>query len=129
MIKYPKPGFDNPIASIHVFDLASYLEYPELLSPAESTAELQWTGRFPLDNSVLSQVTWLDDSTLIVKEVNRAAYDGNVVLFSFDEQFQGETTSGVVVRRLGRDGEEADEGWIDPVSLLFATQGFLSIRS
>ena len=53
VIKYPKPGFDNPIASIHVFDLASYLEYLELLSPTESTAELQWTGRFPLDNSVL----------------------------------------------------------------------------
>lgn len=127
VIKYPKPGFNNPIASVHVFDLASYLEYPELLSPAESTAELQWTGRFPSDNSVLSQVTWLDDSTLIVKEVNRAADNGSVVLFSFFEQFEGETVSGQVVRRLGRDGEEADEGWIDPVSVLFTTQGFVFI--
>lgn len=127
VIKYPKPGFNNPIASVHVFDLAGYLEYPELLSPAVSTAELQWTGRFPSDNSILSQVIWLDDSTLIVKEVNRAADSGSVVLFSFVEQFEGETVSGVVVRRLGRDGEEADEGWIDAVSVLFTTQGFVFI--
>ncbi|KAL4062523.1 dipeptidyl aminopeptidase [Scleroderma citrinum] len=114
MIKYPKPGFNNPIASVHVFDLASYLEYPEMFSVADSTVELEWAGRFPSENSILSQVTWIDSSTLIVKEVNRAADNGNVVLFSFDEQFGGETVTGVVVRRLGKDGEEADGGWIDP---------------
>ncbi|KAI5995630.1 dipeptidyl aminopeptidase [Pisolithus albus] len=115
VIKYPKPGYNNPIASVHVFNLASYLEYSNVFSAAASTVELVWTGRFSLDNSVISQVTWVDDSSLIVKEVNRAADNGSVIFFSLDKLIpeQG-TASGVVVRRLGVNGEEADEGWIEP---------------
>ncbi|KAG6334896.1 hypothetical protein ID866_4190 [Astraeus odoratus] len=112
VIKYPKPGYNNPIVSVHVFDIASYLEYSGVLSATETTVVLDWSGRFPADNSIISQITWVDDSSLIVKEVNRAADSGNVVYFSLNRLFGG-TTSGAVVRRLGKDGEEADEGWIE----------------
>ncbi|KAI6006661.1 dipeptidyl aminopeptidase [Pisolithus orientalis] len=114
VIKYPKPGYNNPIASIHVFNLASYLEYSNIFSAAATTIELVWTGRFSPDNSIISEVAWVDDSSLIVREVNRAADNGNVILFHLDELIPEQGTgSGVVVRRLGKNGEEADEGWIE----------------
>ncbi|KAI6130211.1 dipeptidyl aminopeptidase [Pisolithus thermaeus] len=128
VIKYPKPGYNNPIASVHVFNLASYLEYSNTFPAAASTVELVWTGRFLLDNSIISQVTWVDDSSLIVKEVNRAADNGSVIFFSLDKLIlEQETASGVVVRRLGLNGEEADEGWIEPHQNIYPLP--LSLRS
>lgn len=55
------------------------------------------------------EVGWVADDALIVKEVDRAARVGSVVLFT------GNESEGKVVRRLGKDGEEGDDGWIDHV--------------
>ncbi|KAH7910473.1 dipeptidyl aminopeptidase [Hygrophoropsis aurantiaca] len=108
VIKYPKPGYNNPLASIHIFDVSRYLSGGH--SPGDTTYELNWEGRFPVDNSVIAEVAWVANETLIVKEVNRAADSGSVILFNGNG---GRTATGVVVRKLGKDGEEGDEGWID----------------
>ncbi len=50
----------------------------------------------------------------MIKETDRAARIGNVVLFDDD------ASRGVVVRKLGREGEEGEDGWIDHVSPLAA---------
>ncbi|KIJ65436.1 hypothetical protein HYDPIDRAFT_88548 [Hydnomerulius pinastri MD-312] len=116
VIKYPKPGYNNPLASVHVFELGAYLTETEStpgLSVDETTVELQWSGSFPSDNSIISQVTWVDDSTLVIKEVTRAADHGNVVLFDLDTASSEKIATGTVVRKLGVDGEEGDEGWIE----------------
>jgi dipeptidyl aminopeptidase len=55
------------------------------------------------------EVGWVADDALIVKEVDRAARIGSVVLFTNSESV------GKVVRKLGKDGEEGDDGWIDHV--------------
>ena len=60
------------------------------------------------------EVNWIDDSTLVVKEVNRAADQGNVVFFDFDKS--GMDSKGKVVRKLGVKGEEHDDGWVQSVS-------------
>lgn len=62
------------------------------------------------ESRVLMEVGWVADHALIVKEVDRAARVGSVVLFTNNQ------SEGKVVRKLGKDGEEGDDGWIDHVS-------------
>jgi len=130
VIKYPKPGYNNPLASVHVFDIAQYLVQSETSSDSTAetyTYELTWEGRFPVANSVIMDVTWVGQSTLIVKEVTRAADNGSVVYFDLtNNMVNAEAVAGKVVRRLGRDGEEGDEGWIESVSVLASQWTFLS---
>lgn len=114
-IKYPKPGYNNPLASVHVFDVAQSETSSD--STAEIyTSELNWEGRFPVANSIIMDVTWVGQSTLVVKEVTRAADNGSVVYFDLTNMGNADTVDGTVVRRLGSDGEEGDEGWIESVS-------------
>ncbi|KAK7031462.1 dipeptidyl peptidase IV N-terminal region-domain-containing protein [Favolaschia claudopus] len=113
-MKYPKPGYRNPIVEVAVFDLAAHLEagqsHVELL-------ELDWTGRHVGDDSTISEIKWVSDDMLILKELNRVADNGSVVLF--ENLAKGSTLSladrakGTVVRKLGKDGEEGDDGWVD----------------
>jgi dipeptidyl aminopeptidase B len=115
-MKYPKPGYNNPLVSVHVFDLERYKS--ALGVPAASaTLELDWLGRHSKENSIISEVTWVDNSTLVIKEVNRAADDGNVVLFDLDVADDTRRSMGRVVRKKGKVGEEGDEGWIESVRI------------
>ena len=58
-------------------------------------------------------MVWLRDGDLLLKEVNRNADAGSVVLFGLlDTSLLGACT-GRVMRTLGKNGEEADEGWIE----------------
>ncbi|KAG6885763.1 hypothetical protein C0993_010275 [Termitomyces sp. T159_Od127] len=120
-MKYPKPGYNNPIVSVHVFDLGQHLEDAALatvtgseLSAVENTYELEWPDRHPEDDSVILEIAWVGNLSLIVKEVNRNANDGNVVLFDMNNSTSW--SQGKVVRKLGKKGEEGDRGWIDNVS-------------
>ncbi|KAG6870802.1 hypothetical protein C0992_012414, partial [Termitomyces sp. T32_za158] len=115
-MKYPKPGYNNPIVSVHVFDLGQHTEDAALanvtsseISGAKNTYELEWPDRHPKNDSVILEVAWVGNSSLIVKEVNRNANDGNVVLFDNSTSW----SQGKVVRKLGKEGEEGDSGWID----------------
>ncbi|KAG5641960.1 hypothetical protein DXG03_003852 [Asterophora parasitica] len=117
VMKYPKPGYNNPLVSVRVFDLGRHTtdagtnaQFPA----TENTLELEWQGRFPVENSVILEVAWVGDAALIVKEVNRNADDGHVVLFDLEAAPDAHVRErGTVVRRLGREGEEGDKGWID----------------
>lgn len=121
-MKYPKPGYNNPLVSVHIFGLDAYLsavhdagDDPEEAVEAASI-ELDWAERQAPNNSVIAEVQWIGDETLLVKEVNRAADDGNVVLF--DLGVEAAVGLGKVVRKLGKEGEQGDEGWIDAVRSL-----------
>ncbi|KAF5379515.1 hypothetical protein D9615_006521 [Tricholomella constricta] len=119
VMKYPKPGYNNPLVSVRVFDLARHsqdagagggMDFPA----SENTLELEWPGRHKLEDSVILEVAWVGDAALIVKEVNRNADDGHVVLFDLEAAPDARTRArGEVVRRLGRQGEQGDSGWID----------------
>jgi len=115
-MKYPKPGYNNPLVSVHVFDLERY-ESALGVPAASATLELDWLGRHPKENSIISEVAWVGNSTLIVKEVNRAADDGNVVLFDIDIADDTRRSMGRVVRKKGKAGEEGDDGWIESVRI------------
>jgi len=139
-MKYPKPGYHNPLVSVHIFELDRYLSSLTAQPNAnatviaeQSTLELDWDGRYPVNNSVIAEVAWVGNTTLLVKEVTRAAHNGSVVLFDLQN---GATNIGTIVRKLGKYGEQGDDGWIDsaqaiyplPPSLLASTEsGYLDI--
>lgn len=76
---------------------------------------MTWPRAMPLADRIILEVGWVGDRDLLVKEVDRAARRGSVVIF------QGGEREGKVTRVLGKDGEEGDDGWIDHVcSLLCA---------
>ena len=115
-MRYPKPGYKNPEVGVWVFDLGKYLESSDRVIEDE-LFELDWEGRHLVDNSIISGVTWVGDEALIVKEVNRNADNGSVVLFDLSLGGLTATTrsKGAVVRKLGKEGEQGDSGWIDQV--------------
>jgi dipeptidyl aminopeptidase len=124
-MKYPKPGYNNPLVSVHVFDLARYqannggstkIEFPQ----SDETLTLDWDGRHPVEDSVINEVAWVGVSSLIVKEVNRNADNGSVILFDLNAVDVQSRALGKVVRKLGKNGEEGDDGWIDEVCDFFS---------
>lgn len=127
-MKYPKPGYNNPLVGVSVFDIDAYLQDDDVVksgfSAENATTELGWEGRHPVNDGIILEVAWLGDSTLLVKEVNRHADNGSVVLFDFNiTPATGGQTQGAVVRKLGKNGEEGDDGWIDSVSCRFSPLG------
>ena len=131
-MRYPKPGYANPLVSVHVFDLNGYLaavdaEFPAPLS--RNKWELSWEDQRPQTDSIIQEVAWIDENSLIVKEINRSGNVGNVVLFNL----QYPDRRGSIVRRLGKNGEEGDSGWIDSVSsmrhLIWGLMELISMQS
>ncbi|KAI0047150.1 dipeptidyl aminopeptidase [Auriscalpium vulgare] len=129
-MKYPKPGYANPLVSVHVFDVNRFIAESELsgdFAVSEATLELDWEGRQPKDTSIIQEVVWLGNNSLLVKEVNRNADDGNVIVFDIaDTQLLG-AKDGQVVRKLGKGGEENDDGWIDSEHNVYALPLSLSL--
>ncbi|KAJ7777301.1 dipeptidyl aminopeptidase [Mycena metata] len=120
-MKYPKPGYRNPLVEVAVFDLGAYLaenKTTKFGNPEVQILTLNWAGRHVDDDSTISEIKWVSDDMLILKELNRNADNGSVVLFENLAETASSVTlaereRGTVVRKLGRHGEEGDEGWVD----------------
>ncbi|KAI0765616.1 dipeptidyl aminopeptidase [Trametes elegans] len=131
VMKYPKPGYDNPLVSVHVFQLDVYLDNSRELGSganatevaSSATIELKWTGRQTPNNSIISEVAWVSNDALLVKEVTRSAEDGSIVYFDLGQQA---SHIGSVVRKLGKDGEQGDAGWIDSIQEIYPLAPALS---
>ncbi|EKM50720.1 uncharacterized protein PHACADRAFT_130177 [Phanerochaete carnosa HHB-10118-sp] len=116
-MKYPKPGYSNPLVSIHVFGLDQYENMKaagdaEAVAVAQASLELTWDHRLAPESRVVQDVAWVSNSTLLVEELGRSAVNGSIVLFNFEGSATGR---GQVVRTLGQEGEEGDEGWIEAI--------------
>ncbi|KAJ3001489.1 hypothetical protein NUW54_g6389 [Trametes sanguinea] len=122
VMKYPKPGYNNPLVTVHVFQLDEYLAtMSDIGDGANSTEiaegvtmELYWDDRHIISDSIIAEVAWVSEDVLLVREVTRAAEDGNVVYFDMRNSLRN---IGKVVRKLGKDGEQGDDGWIDPATI------------
>lgn len=108
-MRYPTAGHNNPTVSAHVLNLRLLDSDPS--NASSFVADLDWGGRFERDDSILFDVAWLGNTTLLLKESNRNSDDGNVIVFDLNPG----TFRGGVVRKLGNHGEENDNGWIDSV--------------
>lgn len=121
-IKYPKPGYGNPIVQVSVCDLAAVSNGVTVGAAANvvkeavanATTLLTWDKQLKPENQIVSEVAWVGNETLVVREVGREAREGNVVLF--DVSKKGKIAKGRIVRVRGEKGEEGDKGWIDSVS-------------
>ncbi|KZT20995.1 hypothetical protein NEOLEDRAFT_1074339 [Neolentinus lepideus HHB14362 ss-1] len=123
-VKYPKPGYNNPLVNVQIFQVDKYLEdeagEEDRSRPAaalSATLTLDWPERQSPQDSVIQEVAWIANRTLLVKEVNRAADEGNVVLFDIRQSRQASV--GKVVRKLGKDLDDWDEGWIDSAQNIY----------
>lgn len=116
-MKYPKPGYNNPLVSVQVFELDRYNDAVTLGEdvPELNTIDLDWQGRFTVNNSIVSEIAWVGQTQLIVKEVDRAGENGNVVFFDLQLDQLTARMNGRVIRHLGQNGEEGDDGWIESV--------------
>ncbi|KAI0351315.1 dipeptidyl aminopeptidase [Trametes cingulata] len=131
VMKYPKPGYNNPLVSVHVFQLNAYLDtMRELGSGANrtevaqgATVELLWEGRQAANNSIISEVAWVAKDALLVREVTRSAEDGSVVYFDLTKE---PVNVGTIVRKLGKHGEQGDDGWIDANQAIYPLSPSLS---
>ncbi|KAJ9106205.1 hypothetical protein QFC21_001349 [Naganishia friedmannii] len=97
VMKYPKPGTPNPLVTVHSYSLAE----------TGLVSTLTWPGAMPLSDRIILEVAWVGHNDLLVKEVDRAARKGSVVIF------ENGINEGKVTRVLGQEGEEGDDGWID----------------
>ena len=116
-MKYPKPGYNNPLVSVHVFDVKRFLDQNAAsgLAVDQETLTLDWSGRHAINDSIIAEVAWVGNHSLILKEVNRNADDGHVILFDLSEANLAARTQGKAVRKLGKNGEQGDDGWIEHV--------------
>lgn len=122
-IKYPKPGYGNPLVQVVVCDLAAIptnatageasKTVKELVQNA--TTVLTWDKQLKPEDQIVSEVAWVGNETLVVREVGREAREGHVVLF--DVSKTGKISKGKIVRVQGEKGEEGDKGWIESVSM------------
>ncbi|KIY51898.1 hypothetical protein FISHEDRAFT_70393 [Fistulina hepatica ATCC 64428] len=141
-VRYPKPGYTNPTVDAYMFDLEAYVKArptvsaPHVVALAKSLHRLSWTPRAPSDDRVLMEVAWVSDMRVIVKEVNRNADIGRVVLFDFaNDRLRPGVLQGTIARKLGREGEQGDNGWIDatqtihslPAALRDKMDGYLDV--
>ena len=105
---------------MHVFSLDTYndavvdMKGNRTLALEAATQKLVWESKLKAEDSIITEVTWVANSSLVLKEVARSADSGNVVYFDFGSI----TKTGSVVRKLGEKGEEGDDGWIDTASHL-----------
>ncbi|KZT68663.1 dipeptidyl aminopeptidase [Daedalea quercina L-15889] len=116
-MKYPKPGYKNPLVSVHVFQLDEYLTNTRFggyqpAALASASLQLDWNGKQSPDASIIQEIAWVGNETLLVREVNRAGNNGTVSIFDLSSS-AALRSRGHVVRRLGKDGEQGDDGWID----------------
>ncbi|KAF8323522.1 dipeptidyl aminopeptidase [Cantharellus anzutake] len=130
-MRYPKPGFNNPLVSVHIFSLNTYnkaivdLNENKTVAVETATQALDWESKLKKENSIITEVTWVANNSLILKEVTRSADAGNVVFFNFGSKI----VKGQVVRTLGEKGEEGDDGWIDSTQSVYPLTHPISVAS
>jgi dipeptidyl aminopeptidase len=101
--RYPVAGRQNPQVTVSVLCVDTFI-----------TTVLHWDGAFLKNEGIVFEIAWLGNSVMLLKEMNRVANDGHVVIFNFDNCVH--PNAGYMARKLHL---ETGDGWIDNVSLHF----------
>ncbi|GAA5956674.1 hypothetical protein JCM10213_003315 [Rhodosporidiobolus nylandii] len=124
-IRYPKAGYPNPLLTLRVFSLSSFLSAPSRPSlPSSSpssaspgvpsalyTLHLSTPSPFPPESTIIQEVAWVSDVEVLVKYTTRDAAVERVGLFDLREGREG-VVEGRTVRET--DWVKRDGGWAEP---------------
>ncbi|GAA5991505.1 hypothetical protein JCM11641_001188 [Rhodosporidiobolus odoratus] len=132
-IRYPKAGYPNPLVTLHLFSLSSYLSSPSrpsfptsssssssqssTLSPSvlSSLSLLTLDKPFPPLDNIISEVAWVGEAEMVVKQTGR---DARVERVGWFEVGTGTGVGGEGGQIRGRtvretDWVERDGGWAE----------------
>ncbi|KAK4055942.1 Dipeptidyl peptidase 4 [Microbotryomycetes sp. JL221] len=147
IMRYPKPGYPNPIVKISMFDLATYLESPldrptfpnesdeQTLDPRvkASTFTLEISDPFNVNDTIINEVAWVGNDDLMIKLTNRIADRLKVTHFKFEKQTMQQvmTKSNKIEGKVVRDNDFAkiDGGWVEPAQTMIGIESTISLHS
>ncbi|KAK4049074.1 Dipeptidyl peptidase 4 [Microbotryomycetes sp. JL201] len=127
IMRYPKPGYPNPKVKISVFDLRAYLDSPSdrptltdedpaapTLDPRVESAlyTLELEKPFGVNDTIISEVSWVGSNDLMVKLTNRVADHLRVAHFAMNSSMSAKSITGAIVRET--DFSSIDSGWVEP---------------
>ncbi|EFP90654.2 hypothetical protein PGT21_001710 [Puccinia graminis f. sp. tritici] len=115
-MKYPKPGFSNPIVSVHVFDIQAHQDAMGNNPVKDAVSQLVLNSEFNDDDRIVMEVAWVSGHELIVRQTNRIATREKTGYFDLSQlasyRAVSPTTQGRVVMDL--DFVKFDGGWSEP---------------
>lgn len=140
VMRYPKPGYPNPLVKVKVFDLSAFQstsERPTLVSGNSSkvepavqalTYELEFASPFPADDVVIGEVSWVSERELLVKATNRIASIQRMAYFDLSGLEAGQ---GAVIGKVVRedDMEQRDGGWVEAGQSIVGLQSSVLLHS
>lgn len=123
-MRYPKPGYSNPEASLRIFDLETYsshssrpLNNPENDAQEARSAVIPLHFKEPLQEPILVDVAWIGASDILVKRSDRFSVILEESHFDLTDREEDRTVTGRTVRQT--NFKAVDDGWYEPVSPKF----------
>ncbi|CAG8586027.1 6513_t:CDS:10, partial [Diversispora eburnea] len=97
IMKYPKPGYPNPVVTFHIYDTSTPL--------VSQSAAIPFTNDFGDTDKIITEVCWAGNDNVLVRVMNRVQDIARVVLVDANNR------SGVTVRE--ENAETRDGGWFE----------------
>ncbi|KAI8869310.1 hypothetical protein GQ42DRAFT_163511 [Ramicandelaber brevisporus] len=112
-IRYPKPGFANPLAEVHLYNV----DFSPLKNVLEDlllghTRKIEFAGGFPVNDMIVTGTWWLTDKhdSVMVRLMNRVQdYSKHYLISTLNN---GEL-SVKLVREWNTNAAGGDNGWIE----------------
>ncbi|CAG8786120.1 2994_t:CDS:2, partial [Dentiscutata erythropus] len=101
IMKYPKPGYPNPVVTFHIYDTSTPL--------VSQSAAIPFTNDFGDTDKLITEVCWAGNDNVLVRVMNRVQDIARVVLVDANNR------SGVTVRE--ENAETRDGGWFEIVRI------------
>ncbi|KAJ3283503.1 hypothetical protein HK104_010348 [Borealophlyctis nickersoniae] len=102
-VKYPKAGAPNPIVTLHIAT-------PSSTNASSLSVPVTFDAKYlPDEDRLLTEVTWVSETALMVRMMNRVQDLQRLFLV----EFQGEGEGGGWKGRVVRDETNADGAWFD----------------
>jgi len=101
VMKYPKPGSPNPIATFHIYDLETPL--------SSQFGAITFEEDFSDEERIIAEVMWVGDDGVLVKVMNRVQDIARVSLVDIN------TRKGRTIR--DENADKLDGGWYEIVSI------------
>ncbi|CAI2164023.1 5806_t:CDS:10 [Funneliformis geosporum] len=97
VIRYPEPGYPNPIVTFHIYDLETPLR--------SQSAAILFEDDFPDDDKLITEVLWAGNEKILVRVMNRIQDLARVVLVDSNLR------TGVTIRE--ENANKMDGGWYE----------------